>query len=274
MKKMFLSVACLLLFTSNLISIYASEKEVLKSNPMCADIDKSEIEDSTTIITQGEITDKDENNQYPNAKNPKYTLYDNGHLDISGGVFRTNQAIIRLENSFQKNFNIKLRSITIGSSLLPEDKVLIANVRDIFNFQSLSVIRIKIGNVDVSEIRDMSWMFNLNYCLESLDLGDNFNTSQVTNMQAMFASLSELETLRLGNNFNTSNVEDMSSMFEGLSKLKQLDLGDKFDTSNVVNMSSVFAGMTSLESLDLENLFNTSKVIYIYASFICWSKKH
>ena len=100
-----------------------------------------------------------------------------------------------------------------------------------------------INNLDVSDVTNMSYMFN--YCgrsaMTSLDLGDKFDTNQVTNMSYMFnyCGRSAMTSLDLGDKFDTSQVTNMSYMFNycGESAMTSLDLGDKFDTSQVMNMS-------------------------------------
>lgn len=101
-----------------------------------------------------------------------------------------------------------------------------------------------------------------------LDTNDwEINISKVTNMSGMFYHLGEtnLESLIIGNNFNTSNVIYMASMFEGvgMNKIARFDLGSHFDTSNCVEMDSMFKdfGYYNLEIFNISDNFNTSKVV-------------
>ena len=102
--------------------------------------------------------------------------------------------------------------------------------------------------------------------LETLNLGDKFDTKNVISMRHMFhaTGYEKLEVLNLGNNFDTSNVKDMYGMFSetGHEKMHTLILGNKFDTSNVENMCAMFnaVGRISLDSLDLGDKFDTSNV--------------
>ena len=88
-------------------------------------------------------------------------------------------------------------------------------------------------------------MFYNKTALTSIDLS-NLDTSQAKDMTSMFNSCSGLTSLELGDNFYTSNVECMSSMFEYISSLTSLDLGNHFDTSNVLYMGSMFFGCSNL----------------------------
>ena len=113
-----------------------------------------------------------------------------------------------------------------------------------------------IGNLNTSEVKDMSYMFGYCSSLTSLDLS-NFDTDNVTNMSWMFAGCSGLTSLDLPN-FNTDKVQDMSYMFSYCSGLTSLDLSN-FNTDNVTNMSFMFSYCSDLTSLDLSN-FNTANV--------------
>ena len=101
--------------------------------------------------------------------------------------------------------------------------------------------------------------------LIKLDL-TNLNTTYATNMAYMFrgySSRSMVETIDVGENFDTSNVTNMSHMFLycGLDTLISIDLGKKFDTSQVTNMDSMFFACSYvLPSLNLGKKFNTTNV--------------
>ena len=110
--------------------------------------------------------------------------------------------------------------------------------------------------LNISEVKDMSYMFYDCKALTSLDL-KNFNTKNVTDMNSMFAKCGALTSLDLMN-FNTQNVTDMSSMFDDCWALTSLDLKN-FNTQNVTDMRKMFSDCRTLTSLDLKN-FNTQNV--------------
>ena len=93
--------------------------------------------------------------------------------------------------------------------------------------------------------------------IETINIGDNFDTSNATNMMYMFYDCTSLQELNL-NKFDTSNVTDMSFMFYYDSSLKTLEISN-FDTSNVINMAYMFSLTSSLKELDI-NAWDTSKL--------------
>ena len=137
-----------------------------------------------------------------------------------------------------------------------------------------------IGNLNTSQVTDMSYMF---FCSRqtSLDL-THFNTANVTNMGEMFYGCSELTALDLSHfdtanvtnmgymfsgcsaltnlslNFNTSKVTDMNHMFYGCKKLQTISFGSNWSTANVTDMSYMFAECNKLLSLNL-NSWNVGK---------------
>ena len=127
-----------------------------------------------------------------------------------------------------------------------------------------------IENLNTSEVVNMLAMFASTGLEGELDLS-TFNTSKVTNMDAMFFLSTLLNTITLGENWDTSNVTSMASMFGGdtdvFMNLSAINGLEYLDTSNVQNMRAMFA-YTKFKELDLTN-FNTSKVIdvqYMFAS--------
>lgn len=123
-----------------------------------------------------------------------------------------------------------------------------------YDFKNLQEVE-GIGNLNTSEVTDMSRMFYYCSSLASLDLS-HFDTSNVTNMAEMFRYAGDPEFELDVSNFNTSNVTNMRHMFNACSAVS-LDLSN-FDTSNVTDMSQMFMG-TSLTYLDLSS-FDTHQV--------------
>ena len=130
--------------------------------------------------------------------------------------------------------------------------------RDCMNLESLDV-----SNFNTANVTSMRFMFSWCRYLKSLDVS-NFNTANVTYMDGMFHACLSLTSLDVSK-FNTQNVTDMSSMFSGCSSLTSLDVS-KFNTQNVTNMSGMFDGCSSLTSLDVSN-FNTTGVTSMQAMF-------
>ncbi len=137
-----------------------------------------------------------------------------------------------------------------------------SNVTDMNNmFSGLQLDTLNLGDkFNTSQVTNMAGMFRSTLIFDqNIDLGELFDTSSVTNMTGMFQSFGGNKELNLGNKFNTSNVRNMDSMFKN-SLVRTLNLGEQFDTSNVTNMSNMFSGMRNLTQLSLGDKFNTSKV--------------
>ena len=66
--------------------------------------------------------------------------------------------------------------------------------------------------LNTSNVTDMSYMFNLCYSLQTLDL-TSFNTSNVGNMEYMFNECSSLNTIYCNDDWNQSNILCSDKMF-------------------------------------------------------------
>ena len=115
---------------------------------------------------------------------------------------------------------------------------------------------IKTAEINVTGLKDASYMFNDCNNLTSLDLS-GFDTGSVTSMGGMFGGCHGLTSIDLSD-FNTSSVTDMSAMFFNCQGLTSLDLSS-FDTSSVTDMSAMLSNCQGLTSLDLSS-FDTSSV--------------
>ena len=134
------------------------------------------------------------------------------------------------------------------------------------DFTSVSEI-IGIENLNTSEVRDMSSMFESCNHLTNLELS-RFDTRNVQNMRFMFFNTS-IKALDLSS-FNTSNVTNMESMFCNCSSLETIDLSS-FNTSNVTNMDNMFLWCSALKSIYVGSDWNTDEVtssnnMFLYSS--------
>ena len=100
-----------------------------------------------------------------------------------------------------------------------------------------------IGNWDVSNVIDMSYMFSgattFNQPL------NNWDVSNVTDMECMFYEANSFNQPL--NNWDVSNVTDMHGMFAGAKSFNQPL--EKWDVSNVRNMDDLFLGAESFNQV-------------------------
>lgn len=181
--------------------------------------------------------------------------------DISKNKFWINEEKGIIEGNLwgwidTKTFENKATSVIIYDKIRP--------INTNYWFEGYTGDSLELGNLDTSNVEDMSCMFGGCSNLTELDVR-NFNTGKVTNMTWMFSNCNALTKLDVSD-FDTSNVNNMLMMFSGCSNLTELDLS-KFNTSNVKNMSAMFQNCNSLTELDVSN-FDTSNVTNTVYMFI------
>ncbi len=133
-----------------------------------------------------------------------------------------------------------------------------SNVRNMsYMFDGLyELTTLDISALDTSKVTNMTGMFSYCYALTELDVS-NLNTSKVTMMNAMFMHCSDLIDLDLSN-FDTRNVVNMRDMFRDCWDLMNVNLSN-FDTKNVTNMGDMFNNCRKIQNVDLSN-FDTRNV--------------
>ena len=120
-----------------------------------------------------------------------------------------------------------------------------------------------LSGLDVSNVTNMSYMFNGTNNLTHLDLS-GWDTSNVTDMSYMFYNMSGLTTLDVSH-FDTSNVVNMREMFRGTSRLTALNISS-WDVSKVKNMNSMFknTGLSMMLDLSRWNVSNVENMSYMF----------
>ena len=93
-----------------------------------------------------------------------------------------------------------------------------------YNLESLDI-----SNWNTAKVSDMSYMFIQCQVLTSLDLS-SFNTSLVSNMDYMFSWSSSLETIWVGDSWDTSNVTSGVGMFNNCNSITG-EKGTKYKAS-------------------------------------------
>ena len=117
-----------------------------------------------------------------------------------------------------------------------------------------------IQNLNISHVKNMSYMFYECNSLVSLPDISNWNISNANNMSFMFYGCKSLISLPDISKWDTSNIIDMKRIFYGCNSLILLPDISNWNTSNVENMEFMFYGCKSLLLLPDISKWNTSKV--------------
>ncbi|MTD40213.1 BspA family leucine-rich repeat surface protein [Erwinia sp. CPCC 100877] len=131
-------------------------------------------------------------------------------------------------------------------------------------FAGINNLRELTGNLDTSQVTDMSSMFQDCSSLTTLDLS-GWNTSQVTKLYQTFYDCSSLTTLNLSG-WDTSKVTTLQNTFYRCRSLTTLNVSG-WDTSQVTNLNSTFKGCSNLTTLLGVSGWNTSQVTTLYSTF-------
>ena len=163
-----------------------------------------------------------------------------------------------------------IKTITVDGSCL---NVNYSNLSALFSeFTGLETIN-NIGNINTSNVQDMSRMFVGCSSLTTLDLS-GWNTSKVTDMLSMFEGCSNLTTLKISG-WDMSEVTNTKSMFEGCSILASIS----FPESLTIISTRTFKNCTGLTSVTLyapsctlgDNAFegcNNLANIYVFSDYL------
>lgn len=120
------------------------------------------------------------------------------------------------------------------------------------------------GSPDLSEVKNMSSMFQGLSILKNLDVSD-WNTSNVENMSSLFKDSSNITSWGASgfSHWKTENVKNMSHMFENVGTVNKAGAVDvsEWNTQNVTDMSYMFTNskIASFGESNFEN-WNTSNV--------------
>ena len=109
---------------------------------------------------------------------------------------------------------------------------------------------IDISDWNVSNVKDMSYMFCRCEQLKSVGDISDWNVSNVKDMSYMFDKCKNLKSIGDLSNWNVSNVEDMSRMFLSCEQLKSVGDLSNWNVLNVEDMFHMFnkSGITNIPS--------------------------
>lgn len=122
-------------------------------------------------------------------------------------------------------------------------------------FGSSSYQLVDLGNLDVSHVANMSYMFSYDaftsaWSLQTVKGLANWDTRSLTNMKGIFNMDQALTSVDSMANWDVSHVTDMSESFAGCEQLKiHLDLSH-WNTSNVTNTEGMFCN-TQLAGINI-----------------------
>jgi surface protein len=131
----------------------------------------------------------------------------------------------------------------------------LVNINDVFSNSGITDVYGNLGSWDVSNVTDMSHLFEYAGNVHNIKSINKWDVSNVTDMSYMFATklnnaIENRTKLKL-NNWDVHNVTDMSHMFAGCTYLTTVGNLSGWNVSNVEDMSAMFYGCSNLTSLDL-----------------------
>ena len=104
-------------------------------------------------------------------------------------------------------------------------------------------------NWDVSNVTDMSWMFEGCCSLEDISSLKGWDASSVVGACRMFSDCTSLADISALSGWDVSRVIDMSCMFECCSSLTDISPLKEWDVSNAVDMACMFGSCESLTDI-------------------------
>jgi len=166
--------------------------------------------------------------------------------------------------------------------IIEEQEYDLVEVLELKKIKNLNkTLEIKLNGI--SDIRNMSDMFNGCESLISLSNIANMNTLNINDVSYMFNGCQSLSSLPNISKWNTSKVINMSSMFNGCKSLLSLPDISKWDTNKVTNMSGMFDGCQLISSLpdisvwktndviDMSNMFKDCGLLFSLPDILKWS---
>lgn len=175
--------------------------------------------------------------------------YSDGNLIVSGGSIDLANDLSPWDSKEVAPTEIKRIYLTDTVHLTGDASYLFASLP---NLQHADLEKL-----DVSQVTSMKGMFLFSKIL-SFTIAD-WNVSNVTDMSYMFQGTQSLQELNL-EKWNTSNVTNMSYMFANATILQKLSIS-QWDVSNVTDMSYMFLMTKSLSHADLSSWDLNDKTI-------------
>ena len=214
------------------------------------------------------------NNYDDNNKNRNYeTIYNLNHFKYNIYIRELNEIISyssikdKIKNIFNIYNKMNIDEINIIYKIEEKDKAIkLFDKNFVENNKNNCKLIINGKEKELKEMYNFG-LFNTKKDLLEIKLKGITN---ITNLSNMFEGCSSLSSLADISKWNTSNVKRMDYMFYGCSSLSSLPDISKWNTSNVIRMYGMFYGCSSLSSLDnIISKWNTSNVTDLNYIFSC-----
>lgn len=126
------------------------------------------------------------------------------------------------------------------------------------NAQQLSTL-IWANSVDFGEVENMEGMFRNTKALASIDLSKFTTSGYLESVFNMFAG-SGVQTVTLGDNFDTSGVDYFYGMFNQCTSLATINGLNMLDMTSATDLRAMFYGCSALTTLDLSGIQNKDHI--------------
>ena len=128
-----------------------------------------------------------------------------------------------------------------------------------------SLTSLDVSGWDLSNTKDISFLFQNCNKLQEIKGIENWDTSKVAEMKKTFYKCSALPTVNV-TAWDVSNVTTMECLFSTCGKLTTVDLTG-WDTSKVTNIHDLFVNCTSLTTVEGLGTWDTSSVTDMISAF-------
>ena len=276
---------------NNVNSIHRSQSQEISDN---SDFLNNQLNISSSSINNNftrsnkeiRIRNDDLYDQLKEAENNSYSSITN-EIIVEYNIKKEEEEIILLGEKFIKNnknnieifFNEKKQEIKksykknkykINNDKFEVKIKIISELTDMsYMFQGCSsIISIKnIERLDTRNVKNMSYLFCDCCSLEYLPDISNWDTSNVTSMIYMFGSCNSLKELPDISKWKTNNVTDLSYFLCDCKELIKLPDISKWNTSEVKDLSSMFSGcskLTEIPNFGKWDVFNVLNAKYMF----------
>ena len=188
-------------------------------------------------------------------------LYEDGELVISKNHTVLKRKIIKDYGKFEdtnvswKNESNKIKKVKILDQV--KSNCMNGWFIDCLNLTTL----INFKNLDVSDCKDFSRMFESCKSLQNLNGLQTWNVSNGIDFANMFAYCNSLQNLNGLQNWNVSNCINFSFMFHNCQSLQAINELLNWNVSNGIYFSSMFAACESLQDLNGLRNWNMSNCV-------------